>query len=316
MSEIEVYQRALSREKKSKQVAEQLLDDKTRELYDSVLTLQNTVDELEETQNRLIHSEKMASIGQLAAGVAHEINNPIGFITSNINTLKDYLADFNQLDQWFQAQQDLPAELAAKFQETRKHLDIDYISEDSGQLIQESINGLERVKSIVANLSRVSRTSDGEFLPTDINHCINESIKTVWNELKYKIELELQLTPDIEIHANEGELQQVLINMLVNASHACPEQGEICVTSKMANKKGQDYVLITIKDNGNGIEKEHIKKLFDPFFTTKPVGEGTGLGLSVSYGIIEKHQGWIDVESEVGKGTEFFIYLSTDPRET
>jgi len=285
MSDIEVYKRALLREKQARKDAEKLLDDKTRELYESVIDLQKLVDELSETQNRLVHSEKMASIGQLAAGIAHEINTPVGFSLSNIDTLKGYAQAFSEFNEFINVEARDHHELSHMIEKKREELDMEFIEEDIENIIKDAEKGLNRVKGIVANLGKVSRPSDGRFESADINECLEDSIKMVWSQLKQEIELDKQLGKIPNINCKESELQQVFINMLVNASHACADvdrSGSIKVATTKVKKDDKEFVVVSIQDNGKGIAPDHIKKLFDPFFTTKDVGKGTGLGLSVS----------------------------------
>lgn len=312
MSDIEVYKRALLREKQARKDAERLLDNKTRELYESVIDLQKLVDELSETQTRLVHSEKMASIGQMAAGVAHEINTPVGFSLSNIDTLKEYVGAFSELNEFINLEAKDHHDLFDMIEKKREELDMEFIEEDIEHIIKDAEKGLNRVKGIVANLGKVSRPSDGRFESADINECLEDSIKMVWSQLKQEIKLDKQLGKIPNINCKESELQQVFINMLVNASHACDDNdrtSNIKVTTQKTTKDNKNFVVVSIQDNGKGISSENIKKLFDPFFTTKAVGKGTGLGLSVSYGIIERHGGYIDVDSKEEEGTKFNIYL-------
>jgi len=263
------------------------------------------------TQEQLIQSEKMASIGQLAAGVAHEINNPIGFSLSNITTLSDYIDSFLKLDSIVLSH--LPTlekiEFATQYQNFRKEEDIDFVIGDMKELIEDTVKGLNRVSAIVANLKKVTHASELEMELCDINEIIEESIKVVWNELKYNMEVVKQFsqTPKIPCHA--GEIHQVLMNLFLNASHACEEKGLLTINTSLIELKNQQWVVIEITDNGKGMPREVRKKIFDPFFTTKPVGVGTGLGLSVSFSIIEKHNGKIKVASEEGVGTTFTIRL-------
>jgi len=311
MSEVNAYKAAYEREKQARLLAESLLDEKTRFLYESVNVLQNTVNELEETQDKLIQSEKMASLGQLAAGVAHEINNPIGFSLSNLNTMTDYVQSIIELDALIMTNIDSLGEhpFSTTYRENRDEKDIEFIIEDIEVLLGDSIKGLERVSDIVANLKKVSHAGEIEKSDCDINEIIEESIKVVWSELKYNMEVNTHLDTLPQYSCHGGELTQVLMNLFINASHACETKGTLDVTTSVQSIKNQKHIEIKVKDNGKGMPKTILKKIFDPFFTTKAVGVGTGLGLSVSFGIIEKHGGVIDVESVEGEGTTFTIKL-------
>ncbi|WDE10225.1 sensor histidine kinase [Thalassomonas haliotis] len=310
------YQSAYDRERKARLHAESLLDEKTRDLYANVVQLQETIAELSDTQEKLIQSEKMASIGQLAAGVAHEINNPIGFSISNLATLSDCVESFMNLDEFVSAKMATNSDdnFFEQYKNLQEQEDIEFIKEDVKELLSDTINGLDRVKDIVAHLKKVSYQGEMAKELCDINACIEESLKVAGSELKYTMEVEkdLQSIPQVMCHGNE--LHQVLINMYVNAAHACEDnpQGLLKVKTSSKTLRKKDWVVIDITDNGKGISKAIIKKIFDPFYTTKPVGVGTGLGLSISFGIIEKHGGRIDVVSEEGKGTTFSILLPVE----
>ncbi len=269
--------------------------------------LERAYAELKETQGHLLQQEKMASIGQLAAGVAHEINNPVGFIMSNLTTLGKY---GERLAGFIQAQADALAaspspEKTAELAELRRRLKLDQIIADLGQLISESIDGAERVKKIVQDLKSFSRIDEAEWQTTDINGCLESTLNIVWNELKYRAVVNREFGGLPLTRCNPGQLNQVFMNLLVNAAHALEREGTITVRSW----HGDGAVHVAIADTGCGIPEEILKKIFDPFFTTKEVGKGTGLGLSISYDIVKKHGGEIRVESEVGKGTTFTVTL-------
>ncbi len=314
MADTDPYKAAYERERFARKKAEQLLDDKTRILYDNVMQLQTTVDALHEAQNQLVQSEKMASIGQLAAGVAHEINNPIGFSLSNLTTMTEYVESFIKLDKLVTS--NIPAlennKLAAQYQALRKEEEIEFIVDDIKELLDDTIKGLNRVSSIVANLKKVTHAGELEMELCNINDIIDESVKVVWSELKYNMEVSKHFSELPAVNCHTGEIHQVLMNLFLNASHACEDKGILTITTSTVTKDGQDWVYIKVADNGKGMPDDVIKKAFDPFFTTKPVGVGTGLGLSVSFGIIEKHKGKISIESVEGLGTTFIIRLPID----
>lgn len=262
--------------------------------------------QLKEAQSHLMQSEKMASIGQLAAGVAHEINNPIGYVYSNLGTLEKYVQDtFGMLDLYEQAEESIiDAEVRTKLKAAKDKLDIGFLKEDLRALMNESKDGITRVKKIVQNLKDFSHvdTSD-EWHFTDLHNGIDSTLNIVSNEIKYKAEIIKEYGELPEIECLSSQLNQVFMNLLVNAAHAIEEHGTITIRS---GRQG-DEVWVEVADTGKGIAAEHIKKIFDPFFTTKPIGKGTGLGLSLSYGIVQKHHGRIEVRSELGKGTTFRV---------
>ena len=276
-------------------------------LFNNYKEIKSSHEELKKAQSQLVQSEKMASLGQLAAGVAHEINNPIGFVMSNVGTLKEYstiLSDFSRIALELANQSESKA--AQTLKEIDENQNIDFIVGDIDEIMSDCSDGLRRVKEIVANLKSFARSDDEEMAEIDINECIENTIKVVWNELKYKVTLHREFQQDLpKIKAHEGQIGQVIMNMLVNASHAIDERGDIHIYT-LATESG---VQIQIQDSGKGMSQAVMSKIFDPFFTTKGVSEGTGLGLSISYGIIESHGGTIRVESKQGVGTTFKIEL-------
>ena len=304
----DAYKIAYEREKKARIIAENLLDDKTRELYDNVLDLEGTLHKLKKTQSQLIQSEKMAWLGQLTAGVAHEINNPISYSYSNLQCLSDNIEELFKLDKFIQSYDEdkgSATELFNQYIKLRQTIDADYLISDTPNLLSDIIDGIERVKKIVINLKKISYQGGDDLISCNINDCIKDCLKVLANELKYKMEIQLSLTDCDNILGQPSELNQVFINLFVNALHACDSKGLLTISSQQINSN----IVINIKDNGQGIAEKEITKIFDPFYTTKPIGEGTGLGLPVSHGIIEKHGGKIDVESEINVGTCFKIIL-------
>jgi two-component system NtrC family sensor kinase len=273
----------------------------------SYLDLKSSSDQLKQAQSQLVHSEKMASLGQLSAGVAHEINNPVGFVMSNVNTLKEYaqpLQDYFTLSQQFI--ENPKADIAAKIKDLDDAQDLNFILKDINGLIDDSVDGLKRVKDIVANLKSFSRSDDEEYALFQLNACVEDIVKVVWNEMKYHVTLDKKLSDGLpDINGHEGQIGQVIMNILVNAAQAMKAEGNIYLKSYY----DAGNVILEIKDNGKGMSQSVQDKIFDPFFTTKGVSEGTGLGLSISYGIIEKHGGNIGVKSVEGKGTCFTISL-------
>jgi len=282
------------------------LHDRTKSRH-MTLALERAHAELKATQGQILQSEKMASIGQLAAGVAHEINNPIGFVKSNLNSFGKYI---DQLTTFIAKQEQLITELAKETAPTmiaqlRKDSKVDFILEDIRDLQMESLEGIERVRNIVQDLKSFSRVDQAEFSSVDLNACLESTLNIVINELKYKATIEKDLAPLPLIPCYPQQLNQVFLNLLVNAGHAIEEQGTIGIRSW----RDKDLVCIAVSDTGCGIPEANLSHLFEPFFTTKEVGKGTGLGLSISYDIIKKHGGTLLVDSQVGIGTTFTIQL-------
>ncbi len=267
---------------------------------------------LEDTQQQLLQSEKMASIGQLAAGVAHEINNPIGYVHSNLGSLEGYIGDiFRILEVYGEVERAHPGQagLFAEVKAMREKLDIDFLKDDVHALLAETREGIGRVKKIVQDLKDFSRTgAEDEWQWADLHKGLDSTLNIVNNEIKYKARVVREYGTLPEIECLPSQLNQVFMNLLVNAAHAIDQQGTITVRS------GADAasLWVEVSDTGSGIAPENLKRIFEPFFTTKPVGKGTGLGLSLSYSIVQKHGGRLEVESEPGRGTTFRVTL---PRE-
>jgi len=296
-----------------KKFAEQL-EEKNHQIMVNLCELNNKNTELAEanaalkaSQSQVLQQEKMASIGQLAAGVAHEINNPIGFITSNLNSLGKYLArmsDFIQLQSRALAS---PGDhlLLEEVRQKEKALKMNFILNDSLKIIEESLDGSERVQRIVQSLKSFSRSDDGKRVCADINDCFEGAVNIVWNEIKYKAALirELGVLPPTLCYPNQ--LNQVFMNFLINAVHAIENQGTITVRTW----HDDGSIWASVSDTGHGIPPEVVSRIFEPFFTTKEVGKGTGLGLSITYEVIKRHEGDIWVESTPGEGTTFTIRI-------
>lgn len=288
-----------------------------KQLKDYTLDLEKKVNdrtkELKEKQQQLIQSEKMASIGQLAAGVAHEINNPTGFIMGNLEVLRDYKSSIKKV---FSAYEKLSSHkfmddtdanaLLHDINSLKNDLDFDYILKDLDDLIDESLEGVHRIKKIVGELKGFSHVDDSDMKLVNVNDDVIEmAVRLVWNELKYKCKVHKNYGDLPDYLCFPGELSQVVMNLLINARDSIEKEGDITIGSKLH----RGSLVISISDTGTGIKKENIPKLFEPFFTTKDINKGTGLGLSISHSIVEKHQGTLSVESELGKGTTFTICL-------
>jgi PAS domain S-box-containing protein len=267
---------------------------------------------LEDAHLQLLQSEKMASIGQLAAGVAHEINNPVGYVFSNIGSLEKYMKDFFvMLDAYETAEPALDETTRDGVQRLRKELEIAYLRQDVVALLSETREGVNRVRKIVQDLKDFSRVgAEDEWQLVDIHAGLDSTLNIVWNELKYKATVSKEYGQLPQINCLPSQINQVFMNLLINAAHAIETKGVIIVRT---GQEGAE-VWIEVEDSGSGITPENLKRIFDPFFTTKAVGKGTGLGLSVSYSIVQKHQGRIEVRSEVGKGSVFRVWLPIEPK--
>ncbi len=272
------------------------------------LTALNT--RLSEAQEQLLQSEKLASIGQLAAGVAHEINNPIGYVQSNLGSLAGYVGEMFALLEAFAAaepslQPATPANQA--LQGMKLSVDLPFLKEDTLALLKETREGVNRVRRIVQDLRDFSRLDRGrEWQLADLHQGLDTTLNVVANEIKYCAEVVKRYGTLPEVECLPSQLNQVFMNLLVNAAHAMEgKRGTITISSG----RNGDEVWVEIGDNGKGIARENLGRIFDPFFTTKPIGKGTGLGLSISYGIVQKHHGRITVSSEPGVGTSFRITL-------
>ena len=279
----------------------------TSELERTAEKLSHAYKELQATQAQMLQREKMASIGQMAAGVAHEINNPIGFISSNLESLGKYvsrLATFisHQTEACAPLLTDGAREELAKL---RQELKIDHILADLSPLITESLDGAGRVRTIVQDLKSFSRSDEGEAKLIDIAECLDSAINIVWNEIKYKAVLDRNYGKLPKVRCYPQQLNQVFMNLLVNAADSIDREGKIGIHTRHVDEK----VVIAISDNGCGIPAESLARIFEPFFTTKEVGKGTGLGLSISYDIIKRHHGEISVESLPGQGTTFTVRI-------
>ena len=291
-----------------------LHDIKQRETIEAELIRRNQEQtelnsKLIQAQEQLVHSEKMASIGQLAAGVAHEINNPIGYIFSNFSSLEAYITQlFEMINVYEAAEQHLgSAENLCAIMAIKKKIALEYLKQDIPELMAQSKEGICRVRKIVQDLKDFSRIdSNQEWQWSNLHNGMDSTLNIVNNEIKYRADIikDYGNIPDVE--CLPSEINQVIMNLVVNAAQAIgAERGTITIRTCHEN----DTVCISVADNGSGISKDNLGKIFDPFFTTKPIGKGTGLGLSLSYGIIKKHRGNIEVESEPGKGTVFRISL-------
>ncbi len=273
---------------------------------------QRLIGKLQEAHAQLLQSEKMASIGQLAAGIAHEINNPVGFVNSNMGSLQNYVvALFEVIDEYEQAvaMQALAPEVSARMAKARSKADLAFLKDDITDLVKESMDGLKRVREIVQSLKDFSHVGETEWQIVDLHHGLDSTLNIVANEIKYKATVSKHYGTLPQFKCLASQLNQVFMNLLINAAHAIKDNGVITLRTGCAD----GWIWIEVADNGAGIAPENLNRIFDPFFTTKPVGSGTGLGLSLSYGIVSKHGGQIDVSSQVGVGSTFTIRLPLVP---
>ena len=263
-------------------------------------------EQLESAHIQLLQSEKMASIGQLAAGVAHEINNPVGFVNSNMGTLSKYISNlFKVIDAYESAESKVGPNTCPEVSAIKKTVDFNFLKEDIPSLLKESQDGLARVTRIVQDLKDFSHVEEANWQLSNIEQGMDSTLNVVSNEIKYKAGVVRQYAGIPEVECMPSQLNQVFLNLLMNAAQAIENKGTITVRTGVSGKE----VWVEIEDTGKGISPENINRIFDPFFTTKPVGKGTGLGLSLSYGIVQKHHGRIEVKSEVGHGTTFRVSL-------
>jgi signal transduction histidine kinase len=271
-------------------------------------------DQLKQVQAHLVQSEKMASIGQLAAGVAHEINNPLGYINSNLCSLKQYVQGIIDLiDIAERLSRQLPADNpdVQQFNRLQKETDLAFMKTDLPDLVDESIEGATRAKKIVQDLRDFSRIDKQDIDLFDVEAGLDATLNIVRNELKYKAEVIKEYAGLQPLECVGPQLNQIFLNLLVNAAQAIEDFGRIYVRTGYLDA---EWFWIEVEDTGKGIPEEIQSKIFDPFFTTKPVGTGTGLGLSLSYQIIQNHHGRIELDSVQGRGTRFRIYLPIHPQ--
>ena len=282
------------------------IEQANRQLQANNEELKQLNEKLESAHTQLLQSEKMASIGQLAAGVAHEINNPVGFVNSNLGTLNKYIAGmFKVIDAYEGAASAIEAAKLPLVTQAKQEVDYSYLKEDIPSLMKESQDGLQRVKRIVQDLKDFSHVDESNWQQANLEQGMDSTLNVVNNELKYKAKVVKEYAGIPDVECMPSQLNQVFMNMLVNAAQAIEKDGTITVRS---GSEG-DQVWMEVEDTGKGIPPEHLNRIFDPFFTTKPVGKGTGLGLALSYGIVNKHNGRIEVKSEVGKGSTFRVWL-------
>jgi C4-dicarboxylate-specific signal transduction histidine kinase len=291
--------------------------ERTDSLQRALEQLQKAHEDLRTAQGQLLQSEKFSAIGQLAAGIAHEINNPIGFINSNIQTLTQYVNTYRNLfqlrEKFDQAVRDKDYEKASamlsEVEKFKKIMNFSFINSDVPNLLKESYEGAQKIHRIIEDLRTFASPDKESMGSVKVDAIMESMINIVWNEIKYKVELKKEYSPVPAITCNPQKIAQVFVNLLMNSAQAIKDKG--IITIRTYTKDG--FVCVDVADNGCGISPQNSIKIFDPFFTTKPVGQGTGLGLSICYDIIKKHGGSITFTSKLGEGTTFTVMLPESP---
>ncbi|WP_462164217.1 sensor histidine kinase [Pseudoalteromonas xiamenensis] len=300
--ELELIKRQLAREKAGRQRAEDLLETKSRMLYELNQQLSSTLESLKAHEIQLVQQEKLASIGQLAAGVAHEINTPAGFTMCNLEVLQQYvLSLLNYQDSLKKSAGIVPSDVQA----LDAQFNIDMLRKDIPDLLEETLEGMNRIAAIVRELRSFARQGEDEKQWVNIDHLLKETLHLAAGQIKYHVEVITDFSIKKDLYCSPGKLSQVFLNLILNAGQAIEGRGHLWVSTY----ETQDKAVITFRDDGIGMDEQNKQKVFDAFFTTKPAGKGTGLGLSISMDIINQHNGSITVESTLGEGTEFVIEL-------
>jgi signal transduction histidine kinase len=278
-------------------------------------TLARQNQELRETQAALIQSEKLASLGQLAAGMAHEINNPLAYVMNNLAVLRrDMQAAMEVLNTYRKGCENLASlaqDLVAEAARMEEAIDLPYIQKNFGRDFEASLQGLQRVCDIVSNLRDFARLDEADFKAVDLNVALTSTLEMARYEIRQKdIQVDAQFQTLPLVHCHPSKLNQVFLNLLMNAVQASPPGAVITLRTQAPS---EEIVEVEVEDQGHGISAAHMPHLFEPFFTTKPVGQGMGLGLSVSYGIIRDHGGTIEVNSTLGQGARFRVRIPRQP---
>lgn len=310
------FRRRLRNMEAQRAVLEQEIRSRTRELREQKEQLETAVRYLRETQAHLIHSEKMASLGQLTAGIAHEINNPLSFIDGNLNYFEDYLRGLTDMIERSEAVITRPDDdwrsKIENLKTIRANHDYHFVRDDVAKILQSCKNGTERIKKIILDLRNFANLDDTELRFADVHEGITTTLSLLASQYNDRIEVVQEFGDLPEVLCFPGSLNQVFVNLILNAVQAIPNKGTITIRTRRIMRDGQPWVEISFTDTGVGIDPENVGKIFDPFFTTKEVGQGTGLGLTIAYGIIEKHYGNIECRSEPGRGTTFIIQLPVE----
>ncbi|AZZ95988.1 ATP-binding protein [Pseudoalteromonas sp. R3] len=309
------YYKAYLREKQARDELETLLEDKTRSLYLANQELEANLAQLKRQHAAILQSEKMATLGVMSAGVAHEINNPLAYINGNIGTLGQVakgVADLIKASESFSMNASDQDEFKETFTRLESQYQLCFFAEDAQDLIDDCRDGCQRIATIVASLLDFARPKNNEFVMADMTEAIDSALGLLANQLKH-IELNVKKSDIPMSYCNLAALNQVFINLLMNAKYACEQAKSdgVCASPaiELHIKKVGKQIVVEVKDNGVGIAQDTIAHIFEPFFTTKPVGQGTGMGLAVAYGIVSEHNGTIKVESSEGKGTTVTVAI-------
>lgn len=312
------YKAAYLRERAARLKAEELLETKSREVYLQNKQLQESYQKLQAQQDYLIQHEKLATLGTLSAGIAHDINNPLSFVSSNLSALSTYNETFIKLITTINDlinSDKIPSDIKQMLKQQIVDDDLSFIEEDLPGLFHDTIDGLDRIRAIIDSMRLFSRSQTGERNNADIVSGIESTLKLLQSQLAKcsNLQLQLDLNPTPVINCNIQELNQVFMNLIINASHAVETEQKPII--KVKTEHNDDYITISIIDNGTGIPPDMAEDIFTPFFTTKPSGKGTGLGLPISRSIIEHHQGTLELKTKQGTGTAFKIKLPINIEE-
>lgn len=307
MSELDAFQRAYQRERAARLNAEKLLEEKTRALYENVITLESALDSLEQARDRLLQTEKLTAVSQLTAGIAHEINTPIGFCLSNLSCIKQWSQQLIAIACLIEQYNKQPNEtIQNQLQILIQSADLEYLNEEFPAVLSETEQGLQKIRDIVSKLRKYTELGKQDQEKISLHFCIYQALVDSHEKLKL-CTVQQNLGEDLFVQGLESELRMVLTHILENAVDACAGFGYINIRLTSFVQSNVTWAKLEIEDTGNGIDPQHLRRIFDPFFTTKDVGSGTGLGLSVSYSIVVKHGGTIHVSSELGKGSCFSL---------
>ncbi|OGI04516.1 MAG: hypothetical protein A2Y25_06170 [Candidatus Melainabacteria bacterium GWF2_37_15] len=279
---------------------EQKVKERTVQLSSKNEELNKAYSELKDAQALLVHNEKMRSLGELVAGVAHELNNPINFIYGNMTHLKEYSENLIEIITKYENNNKID-----EINNFKEEVEYDFIKDDIRELIKSCIEGAERSKNIVLELKNFSRLDQGVIKEIKVNESIDSTLSILMNKYKNKVNIHKEYSDLPMLNCYAGQINQVFMNIIDNAAQAIDEDGNVYIRTRLENES----VVIEIEDTGSGIDEEILPKIFDPFFTTKAVGSGSGLGLSITYKIVKSHNGTIDVKSEKGKGTKFIVKI-------
>ncbi len=299
--------------------AEELLKEQNVTLQELARSEQQAHLALKNAQSRMVQTEKLASLGQLVAGVAHEINNPLAFVSNNVAVLERDLIDLVELVRLHRRARetsgDERAAIDAPIDRLVEQLDLDYSLENLPRIIERTREGLRRIERIVKDLRLFARVNEGEWNEVNLNPGIESSVGIVQGYArKHGVAVEMDLNPLPMLRCRAARLHQVVVNLLMNAIDACPADGKVTIRTR--TDTDSSGIRLEVADTGTGIDPAIRERIFDPFFTTKPIGEGTGLGLSISYGIVEEHEGTIEVQSTPGAGSCFTVRIPSRPKRT